>query len=153
MDDAVNKVLHAISADVLQIARSLMETDRIGKNPKTGRNTLADSRLKDEVEVNVAEKNGSLVVETLFSNYIDYLEHGRRPRQGKQPPIDALRDWALSRGIPTDNSTLFLISRAIWRDGQQPRPILATLEEEVERMMDEKWNDELLEAISHGLAL
>ena len=48
--------------------------------------------------------------------------------------------------IPTDNNTLFLIARAIWRDGHEGRPILATLEEKIDRKFETEWYDQLFEA-------
>ncbi|WP_029902371.1 hypothetical protein [Prevotella sp. 10(H)] len=152
METAVTKVIEAIAADVMLLSQTLLGNDSIGINSKTGRNTLKGSSLVDNMKVNTRISGESVVIETLFDNYIEFIEQGRKPRSGKQPPIDSLRDWALSRGIPTDNSTLFLISRAIWRDGQEPRPILATLEEEIEKQFDDKWADMLLDAVTEEVS-
>jgi hypothetical protein len=46
-----------------------------------------------------------------------WVERGRRP--GKQPPIAAIRGWALERGL-----TPFLVARAIGRRGIRARPFL-----------------------------
>lgn len=148
MNSPLRKVADAIAADVLALARFVMDDDGVGVNPKTGVNTLADSRLKQHFEVDVTEQGNSIVIDLLFDHYIEYLEGGRKPRTGKQPPVDALRDWALARNIPTDNSTLFLISRAIWRDGFDGRPILATLQEEIDRRFEEEWDDKIMEAMT-----
>lgn len=151
MNQSIVKVIETIAAEVLAISQSLFDSNEIGINKKTGRNTLKKSILKDSIKVDTHYNGDSIVIETLFDNYISFIENGRKPRTGKQPPIDALRDWALENNIPTDNSTLFLISRAIWRDGQEPRPILASLEKEVERRMENEWADKLLEAIMEEL--
>lgn len=147
MEAAIAKVIEAIAADVLTLSQALLSDNDVGTNAKTGHNTLEKSSLKNNIEVNVRQSGESVVIEALFDNYIDYIEQGRKPRTGKQPPTDALRDWALSRGIPTDNSTLFLIGRAIWRDGFEGRPVMATLEEEIDKQMDDKWADMLFDAI------
>ena len=108
------------------------------------KNTLRE-KAKD-VDVSWRKANGNIVIEAYFDNYITFLEKGRAPRKGKFPPLDELRDWALARNIPTDNSTLFLIARAIWRDGHEGRPILATLEERIDRRFETEWYDQLFEA-------
>jgi hypothetical protein len=148
MDSALTKVIEAIAADVLTLARAVVAQNDVGTNPKTGKNTLKNSRLQDGVQVMVRSLGQPAIIEAMFDNYIRFVEQGRRPRSGKQPPTDALRDWALARGIPADNSTLFLIARAIWRDGYQGRPVLATLEEEIDRRFDDTWADMLFEAIA-----
>lgn len=138
--EAIIKVMEAIAADVLKLSHIVMED-----------NNLKGSALDKNTQVTVKQSADSIVIETLFDNYVDYIEQGRKPMSGKQPPIDALRDWALSRNIPADNDTLFLISRAIWRDGIEARPILSTLEEEIEKAFDERWADQLFEAITDEL--
>lgn len=140
MTDNVLKVMQAFADDVQKAAQTVL-----------ARYDLKDSNLAKSMKIDTRISDGSVVMEMLFDNYISYIEQGRKPKQGKQPPIDALRDWALERGIPTDNSTLFLISRAIWRDGHEARPILATLEEEIEKLFDDKWADQLQEAITEEL--
>lgn len=151
MDTAITKAMEAIAADVLKLSQTILSDRNIGTNTKTGKNTLKNSALEDSVRVEIRKMGESVVIETLFDNYISYIEQRRKPRTGKQPPIDALRDWALSRGIPTDNSTLFLIGRAIWRDGYEGRPVLATLEEEIEKQWDDKWADMLFDTIMDEL--
>lgn len=151
MNKNTEQVIRHIADEVKRLAQIILSDDKIGANKKTGKNTLRDSSLYDNVRVEIQNTEQSVVIQALFDNHIDYIEQGRKPRSGKQPPIDALRDWALSRGIPTDNSTLFLISRAIWRDGYQPRPILATLEEEIERRFENEWSDLLMDAITEEL--
>ena len=140
MKDSITQIMEAMANDVLRLSHIVREN-----------NNLKDSVLDKNTRVEVKQTGDSIVIETLFDNYIDYIEQGRKPMTGKQPPIDALRDWALSRGISTDNSTLFLISRAIWRDGIEGRPILSTLEEAIEKDFDEKWADQLFEAITEEL--
>ncbi len=151
MTDDIAKVIQAIANDILRLSQTILGDASIGTNAKTGKNTLKNSMLAKNVKVEIRNLDEPIVIETLFDNYVQYIEQGRKPRQGKQPPIDALRDWALARGIPTDNSTLFMISRAIWRDGQTGRPILATLEEEIAKQFEDKWADMLFEAITGQL--
>ncbi|WP_255491377.1 hypothetical protein [Dysgonomonas sp. ZJ279] len=137
MNNEIVKVIEAIAGEIVNLARLVLEDNTID---------LKDSSLSESIKVEIKSMGEPVVIEALFANYIGYLEQGRRPHQGKQPPTDELHNWALSRGIPTDNSTLFLISRAIWRDGYEGRPILATLEEELNKKFEDEWFDQLFEA-------
>lgn len=140
----LTKVINEITAEIAALADTIFKDDKISTNRKTGRNTLRDKAK--EINVSWHEQNGNIVIDTYFGNYLTYIENGRAPRKGKFPPLDELRDWALARNIPADNSTLFLIARAIWRDGHEGRPILATLEERIEHKFETEWYDKLFEA-------
>lgn len=146
MKPHIEKVIKAIADDVLLLAQIILEDDSISVNEKVGKNTLKNSALKADIQSKVTMSD-SIVIDTLFNNYVGYIEWDRPKKYGKQPPIDSLRDWAQKNGIPTDNSTLYLISRAIWRDGHKGRPIFATLENNVEQFFNDEWFDKLFEAI------
>jgi hypothetical protein len=145
MNTALQKIIEEITGEIAVLADAVFKDDKVSSNRKVNKNTLKN-KGKD-VEVSWREQNGNIVIDTYFGNYLDYLEKGREPRKGKFPPADELRDWALSKNIPADNSTLFLIARAIWRDGYEGRPILATLEEQIEHKFDTEWYGKLFEAI------
>lgn len=142
MNNTTQKVINEIAADILNLAKAVFKDDAISGNVKTGKNALRDKA--DDIRLEVDTNNA--VIRLLFDDYISYLEKGRPPRKGKQPPLDELRDWALSKNIPTDNSTLYLIARAIWRDGHKGRPIMATIEQQIERRFETEWYDKLFEA-------
>lgn len=138
----MKKIIETIANEILTLAHTLMESPEMG---------LRQSALNRDVQVVVSSYENPVVIETVFNDYIDYIEQGRKPMTGKQPPIDALRDWALAHGIATDNSTLFLISRAIWRNGYEARPILATLEQEIDERWESEWADMIFEEIMNQL--
>lgn len=138
----MKKIIETIANEILTLAHTLMESPEMG---------LRQSALNRDVRVVVSSYENPVVIETVFNDYIDYIEQGRKPMTGKQPPIDALRDWALAHGIATDNSTLFLISRAIWRNGYEARPILATLEQEIDERWESEWADMIFEEIMNQL--
>lgn len=144
MTPALKKAIDQITNEIAILAGDIFKDDKISRNPKVNKNTLRE-KAKD-VNVSWRAANGNIVIEAYFDNYITFLEKGRVPRKGKFPPLDELRDWALSRNIPSDNSTLFLIARAIWRDGHEGRPILATLEERIDSKFETEWYDQLFEA-------
>lgn len=152
MNSPTLKVIEAIAADILTLSQNILATDNIALNPKTGKNTLNGSMLHKNMNVEIQNSGEDIVINLLFDNYIYYIENGRQPRSGKQPPIHALRDWAIARGISPDNSTLYLIARAIWRDGIRPRPILAKIEEEIDRRFEDQWNDPIHEALTQELS-
>lgn len=151
MNTHVLKVVEEISRDIVALAQFVLDNDSVGVNKKTGKNTLKDSLLIKNVEprVSFGSNGDNVVIEVLFNNYIDYIEKGRRP--GKMPPVSALKEWAQSRGIPTDNGTLYAIANAIKRDGIEGRPILATLEREIENKFENEWADKLFEAMTEEL--
>lgn len=144
MTPALKKAIDQITNEIAILAGDIFKDDKISSNPKVNKNTLREKAKN--VNVSWRAANGNIVIEAYFDNYITFLEKGRAPRKGKFPPLDELRDWALSRNIPSDNSTLFLIARAIWRDGHEGRPILATLEERIDRKFETEWYDQLFEA-------
>lgn len=118
---------------------------------EAGGGSLSDSHLRERISAKIEQQEESIVISLLFENYIGYIENGRAPKQGKRPPLDALRQWALDRGIPPDNDTLFAISEAIWRDGIEPRPIFSTLEERLAKQFGIRWADMLFDALSDDL--
>ena len=93
-----------------------------------------------------ATNDGDLIFDIVLNDYIQFIESGRR-KGAKFPPVEPIVRWARSRGIPTDNSTIFLIRRAISRDGIKPRPIMQYVFEEVDREWDEQLADELFNKI------
>lgn len=142
MEAATKKIIETIAAETLSLAQAIMDSSEMG---------LRDSALKKNMQVVISSYDNPVVIETLLDDYARYIEQGRKPMSGKQPPTDALRDWALAHGIATDNSTLFVISRAIWRHGYEGRPILATLEEKTEERWHSEWADMLFDAIVERL--
>lgn len=144
----LSKVIEAIGQDIISLAHKVMENDSIATNPKTGNNTLKNSTLIKNISFS-AEGENDIVIRTFFDNYVQYIEQGRAA--GKMPPISALEAWAKQRGIPTDNGTLYAIANAIKRDGIAARPILATLEREIEQRFEQQWADQLFEALTTEL--
>lgn len=148
MTPELHKAIEAIGQDIVRLARQVMENGNAGINPKTGKNTLKGSSLAQNITFST-EGESDIVVRTFFDNYIEYIENGRV--SGKMPPISALETWAKKRGIPTDNATLYAIAGAIKRDGIAARPILATLEKEIELRFEQQWADKLFEALTTEL--
>lgn len=140
----VSKIVIAFSKDIMEIVRAVMSSDA-GINRKVMRNTLTDSDIYREIDV-IATHDGDLVFDFMLNNYLKYIESGRRAG-AKMPPVKPIEDWAKKHGIPTDNSTIFLIRRAISREGIASRPIMDYVFIELDKMWDARWADEIFNVI------
>lgn len=142
----LDNIIKAITEDMVAIMKAVMDSD-VGINNKVNKNTLEDSDLKKSLEASFDISGGNVVMELYANHYFWYIEHGREPQKGKQPPIDAIIAWMKKKRIPSTNgnirSAAFLISRAIWRDGYDPRHML----EPFERKLDEKWERQYAEEL------
>ena len=145
MEESLNKVIKAIANDILSIARMILESNNL-INEKVGRNTIApDSELYKTLQVK-ATNDGDIVFDLMLNDYLVFIESGRRAG-AKFPPVEPIVKWARKRGIPTDNSTIYLIRRAISRDGIRPRPFMAYIFEEMDERWDDNWADEIFDKI------
>lgn len=141
-----------IADDLLALASLVLEDDSVSTNTKIGRNTLANSQLREDLAATISQSGvEDVVLKALFNNYVVYLEWDRPPEYGKRPPIDDLKDWAEKNGIPTDASTLYAISYAIWRDGHKGRPIFATMDKLLDGLYIDDWAPILRDAILDNL--
>lgn len=74
-------------------------------------------RMAGSLSADVRQGPGAVTGTLTVAHPGFWVERGRRP--GKQPPIAAIRGWALERGLVP-----FLVARAIGRRGIRPRPFL-----------------------------
>lgn len=128
----ISKIVMEFSKDIMDIVRVVMES-----------NIGSDSYKNLKV---IAKNDGDLVFDILLNDYLTYIESGRR-KGAKIPPVEPIVRWARSKGIPTDNSTIFLIRRAISRDGIAPRPFMATVMEQIDLNMP-NWYDKIFDEIT-----
>lgn len=149
-DELIARVASVI-ADIMTEAKSIVlvvMSSELGVNKKVGKNTLVDSDLFNTVDV----KSEDIEVVTLLVNdYIDYIENGRKP--GSFPPPHAIAEWCQKKGLPSDNSTVFLICRSIYEKGIAPRPIFDGSEgvwETIDSVFD-AWAEDIFTAITSGL--
>lgn len=139
----ISKIVMEFSKDIMDIVRVVMESNLLVNN-KVGRNTIIGSSIYNTLQVK-STHDGDLIYDIILNDYLTYIESGRRSG-AKMPPVEPIIRWARKRGIPTDNSTIFLIRRAIARDGIAPRPFMATVMEQIDLMMP-NWTDALFEEI------
>ena len=140
----IGKIVMAFSKDLMELVREVMESSR-GINEKVGSNTLKGSNIYKTLQVK-ATNDGDLVFDIILNDYLVYIENGRRAG-AKMPPVEPIVNWARSRGIPTDNSTIYLIRRAISRDGIKPRPFMAYVLDEVDKMWGRGLADKIFDTI------
>lgn len=134
----IGKIVMAFSKDLMELVREVMESN-VGINEKVGSNIYNALQIK-------ATNDGDLVYDIILNDYLVYIENGRR-KGAKMPPVEPIVNWARSRGIPTDNSTIYLIRRAISRDGIKPRPFMAYVMEEVDRIWERGLADKIFDTI------
>ena len=134
----------AFAEDVMNITADIMASNLMVNN-KVGRNTIApDSNIFKEM---YAKASGNIVIQLLLNDYVQYIESGRKAGS-KFPPIQPIVQWAKKRGIPTDNSTIFLIRRAIAEDGIRPRPFMYKVLETIDKKWDGEWSSELFNELT-----
>ena len=109
---AAEKGLPAALGGAMQQSLSLVQSAAARELGGYGLQRMAGA-LSTDVRVGAGTVTGTLTV--AHPGY--WVEHGRRP--GKQPPIAAIRGWALERGLVP-----FLVARAIGRRGIRARPFL-----------------------------
>lgn len=139
----ISKLVMEFSKDIMDLVRVVMESNLLD-NHKVGRNTIIGSDIYKTLQVK-STNDGDLIFDIILNDYLTFIESGRR-KGAKFPPVEPIVRWARSRGIPTDNSTIYLIRRAISRDGIAPRPFMATVMEQIDLNM-ENWYDKLFEEI------
>ena len=138
------RVMYEFGKDIAKIVRMVLESN-VGINYKSGKNTLKDSQIYNELVV-MSTNDGDLVFDIVLNDYITFIENGRR-KGAKMPPIEPIERWCKQRGLPTDNNTLWAIRKAISRDGIAPRPIMAHVFEELDDSWSNGWSDRLFDVI------
>ena len=142
--DSITSLAKAFAEDVMNITADIMASSML-VNDKVGRNTIApDSNIFKEM---YAKASGNIVIQLLLNDYVQYIESGRKAGS-KFPPIQPIVQWAKKRGIPTDNSTIFLIRRAIAEDGIRPRPFMYKVLETIDKKWEGEWSSELFNELT-----
>lgn len=138
-------VINAMKDDFYNLCQLVLDSP-IATNIKSG-TTLKDSQLADSLRV-ISKDVG--IFSIFVNQYIDFIESGRR-KGAKMPPVEPIIEWCKRRNIPTDNNTVWLIRKAISRDGIKPRKIMDEIFAQIEQAMTDKWFDQLFLAITEEL--
>lgn len=145
MNRETNKIVKELAKSFMEAFRTILSTN-VGMNPKSGTNTLKDSNLSRNVKTATLENETDIIAELLVNDYIQYIESGRR-KGAKFPPVAPIVKWCRKNGIPTDNSTVFLIRRAISRDGIAARPIMTHVYTIMDNEMEQQYYDKIFDSI------
>jgi hypothetical protein len=139
-----------IADEVVAIVRAVLDSPA-GINVKVNKNTLGKdkSRLYDDVVANLLSSE-DIVVSLLVNDYIKFIESGRRAG-AKMPPFQPIYEWCKRKGLPSDNSTVWAICKAISRDGIAPRPIMSNVLSIIDNRWDSEWSDSIFEEITKEL--
>ena len=142
--DSITSLAKAFAEDVMNITADIMASSML-VNDKVGRNTIAPN--SDIFKEMYAKASGNIVIQLLLNDYVQYIESGRKAGS-KFPPIQPIVQWAKKRNIPTDNSTIFLIRRAIAEDGIRPRPFMYKVLETIDKKWEGEWSSDLFNELT-----
>lgn len=112
---------------------------------------LSDAAFADKLEVQSDQKG---LISIIAPDYVKFVISGRKPNS-KFPPIETIAEWCESKGIPSDNSTVYLISRAIAVNGIAPRDFISDAAQDIDKCLDDffiEWAEYIEEAIKNGLS-
>ena len=134
----INKIVMEFTKDIMKLVQAVMDGQEFS-NDKIG------SDIYKNLQVN-ATNVGDLVFDIILNDYLKFIESGRR-KGADMPPVEPIVKWAKKHGIPTDNGTIYLIRRAISRDGIAPRPFMDKVFSDIDDVWDKNWADELFDEI------
>lgn len=130
----INKIVMEFTKDIMKLVQAVMDGQEFS-------NDKISSDIYKNLQVN-ATNDGDLVFDIILNDYLKFIESGRR-KGADMPPVEPIIKWAKKHGIPTDNGTIYLIRRAISRDGIAPRPFMDKVFEDIDDVWDKNWADEL----------
>jgi len=137
----LNEALQRIAFDAMRVIQFIMESDK-GINEKTGTNTLIDSDIYNELEIDIHDTS---IIDVFVNGYIDAIESGRKP-YAKRVPIQDLIVWCNKKGIQASNGIVYAIQDSIYKNGIKARPIMIYVFEEWDKMWED-WSEELINEI------
>ena len=134
----ISKIVTEFTKDIMQLVHAVMEGQDLDNNKSS-------SGIYKNLQVK-ATNDGDLVFDIILNDYLKFIESGRR-KGADMPPVKPIVEWAKKHGIPTDNGTIYLIRRAISRDGIAPRPFMDKVFEDIDDVWDKNLADELFDEI------
>lgn len=107
---------------------------------------LRNSKLIKDAHIDIKDN----IFEINFPYYIEYVNSGRR-KGAKMPPVNAIVSWCRSKGLPTDNATVYKIRQGIAKNGIKPRPILDKFFNLVDSEWEHDWADKIFKELIKDL--
>lgn len=135
METNLSQVLQNIAEDVLTLTYLVMDKEGIDK-----------THSQDDLSYTV-EASGNPVITFLYNGYLAYVEDAKSEFTNTLPSVSELREWALKKGIQTDNETLQTIAKAINSLNIAPRPILTMIGDELDKLFETEWADRIFDVI------
>lgn len=134
----ISKIVMEFTKDIIKLVHAAMDGKDLDNNKSS-------SDIYKNIQVK-ATNDGDLVFDIILNDYLTFIESGRR-KGADMPPVKPIVEWAKKHGIPTDNGTIYLIRRAISRDGIAPRPFMDKVFADIDDAWDKNWADELFDEI------
>lgn len=128
--EKIHEALGLIAEQVKRCIQASMEKN--GVNDKVNRNTLIDSHIYEDLDVQVEDLE---LIKILIHDYYEYIESGMEA--GHWVDEEYLIPWMRDKGIPTDNNTLWNIQYSIYKYGISPRPFM----DDAWAMVEEYWDN------------
>lgn len=140
----IRRELYDFAEGIKQAVRMIMESEK-GINPKVGQNTLIGSNIYEELEVETHEIGFFTL---LVNDYIDAIENGTKPLNGSifAHTMD-IAEWAVRKGLPSDNKSVLAYCGSIYWYGIKARPIMDDAFDALDDYWD-GWADMMFERIT-----
>lgn len=136
--DKLYEAFGLLAEQCKRVVQASMEKN--GVNDKINKNTLIDSHLYDEIDID----SDLEMVSFMVNEYYEYVESGMEA--GHWVDEEYLIPWMEDKGIPTDNETLWHIQDSIYRWGISPRPFMEDAWEMIDAYFDE-FSDRVIEIL------
>lgn len=102
----------------------------------------ATGKLFDSVDYRLEVLEEHIYLYFKAEDYYIHIEKGRKPNS-KMPPIEVIRKWMITKGIPDKPGTAFVIARSIGIKGIKPKPFLREAKIEIKEY-ETQFKDALL---------
>lgn len=102
-----------------KLAQALGLTGIDGVERMQRKTPVATGHLRDNIAWDVEKRDKAVNLTFSFPFYSKYVEWGTPPHF---PPVSAIRDWCIAKGIPEQYA--FPIARAIASHGTRPQPFI-----------------------------
>lgn len=102
----------------------------------------ATGKLFDSVDYRLEVLEEHIYLYFKAEDYYIHIEKGRKPNS-KMPPIEVIRKWMITKGIPDKPGTAFVIARSIGVKGIKPKPFLREAKIEIKEY-ETQFKDALL---------
>lgn len=87
------------------------------------------------------------VITFMFDGYMSYWQNSASSTFAPLPSVSELRDWALNKGLSTDNETLRIVSKALYTMSIAPQSILSLLDNQIENAFESEWAEAISDQV------